>query len=907
MKASKVFFTSELFYYFVLRVNISVSPESSGEEPMNKAAAEGALPGAMSYRNSCQEPKELAFLKTLRTARDRQEPAGRSRRPQARAVNRDVLLPPETPGEATGPREDSQAAAWRKEVTPVTEVQVGPVSSGVGNAEKGRSNLCRNIKKLPEHQTAKPTTPEKKHLSGHNTSSLQFVPDDGFPLGPGTRHPDICWTEIGTPLNESDHSWGKFHFDWTDIKKFALKGDPKGIAMPVTYDAHDANPKWERLDREVVRDLMKAVRDNGLGSPYFKQLLKGTFSIYDLTPFDLRSLATMILSDSQFILWEAKWRKILNDYRIKYQGGANAGFTVAQLAGDPPLDSAARQASFLPRDVLTDIKDAARKAMVQIPPAGVTESLFTDVKQGPSEPFASFIDRLTQAVDRQVIDEGVKSHLIRCLAFANANPECKRVISAVPGQPTMAEILEACSKTHLIIVRHVGEGSVVLQETMQVEELSRETPEGAWIINADDTSDADHNDELTVLAKPHQPPLIIPPNTSIARAIALPPHAAEQALPVLREQDPPSGEHMEVHASWVKHIGRDRPILVCELTQGDKTIAVKGMLDMGADVTSEDAIVVSGPGGFLAEGNEHADKLTMPISRTLPNIFEQAKLSHAFFHQNAQALMDTFHISRSQAKEIISACPDCQLVQPPTSMGAVNPRGLHSLQLWRTDVTKYPSFGKLKNVHVSVDTFSGAVFASLHTGETAQHACRHFLQAFASLGVPQEIKTDNGPTYIGKVLDKFLKRWGVHHTFGIPHPPTGQAIIERTHQTLKSLLDRQKRGEADATPYMRLNKALYVLNFLNCSFAEPTPPIIRHFSNITRAKLKENPLVLVRNPETGQIEGPFKLITWGKGYACVSTAAGPKWLAARHVKPYRVQTQAETDPKTGGREVGTQT
>ncbi|RMB96059.1 hypothetical protein DUI87_27499 [Hirundo rustica rustica] len=106
---------------------------------------------------------------------------------------------------------------------------------------------------------------------------------------------------------------------------------------------------------------------------------------------------------------------------------------------------------------------------------------------------------------------------------------------------------------------------------------------------------ADHNDELTVLAKPHQPPLIIPPSTSIARAIALPPHAAEQVLPVLRERDPPSGEHMEVHASWVKHIGRDRPILVCELTQGDKTIAVKGMLDTGADVTvSEDDPLKSG-------------------------------------------------------------------------------------------------------------------------------------------------------------------------------------------------------------------------------------------------------------------------------------------------------------------------
>ncbi|RMC20445.1 hypothetical protein DUI87_01295 [Hirundo rustica rustica] len=275
--------------------------------------------------------------------------------------------------------------------------------------------------------------------------------------------------------------------------------------------------------------------------------------------------------------------------------------------------------------MLADIKNTAKKAIVQIPPAGVTESSFTDIKQSPSESFTSFVDRLTQAVDRQVTDEGVKSHLIRCLAFADANPECKRVISAMPSQPSMAEILEACSK------------------------------------------------------------------------------------------------------------------------------------------------------------------------------------------------------------------------------------------------------------------------------------------AFASLGVPQEIKTDNGPTYIGKVLDKFLKRWGVHHTFGIPHSPTGQAIIERTHHTLKSILDRQKRGEADATPYMHLNKALYVLNFLNGSFAEPTPPIIRHFSNSTRAKLKENPLVLVRNPETGQIEGPFKLITWGKGYACVSTVVRPKWLAARHVKPYRVQTQAETDPKTGRREVGTQT
>lgn len=127
--------------------------------------------------------------------------------------------------------------------------------------------------------------------------------------------------------------------------------------------------------------------------------------------------------------------------------------------------------------------------------------------------------------------------------------------------------------------------------------------------------------------------------------------------------------------------------------------------------------------GFLSERNAQTNLLTMPVSQTLPDIFEQARLSHAFFHQNAQTLMESFRISKSQAREIISACPDCQLVQPPASTGAVNPRGLQSLQLWQADVTKYPPFRKLKNIHVSVNTFSRAVFASAHTKETAEHAC----------------------------------------------------------------------------------------------------------------------------------------------------------------------------------------
>ena len=63
------------------------------------------------------------------------------------------------------------------------------------------------------------------------------------------------------------------------------------------------------------------------------------------------------------------------------------------------------------------------------------------------------------------------------------------------------------------------------------------------------------------------------------------------------------------------------------------------------------------------------------------------------------------------------------------------------------DVTHIPSFGKLKFVHVSIDTFSGFLCASAHTGEATKDVINHSLYAFSVMGQPKIIKTDNGPGY----------------------------------------------------------------------------------------------------------------------------------------------------------------
>ncbi|RMC12270.1 hypothetical protein DUI87_09782 [Hirundo rustica rustica] len=168
-----------------------------------------------------------------------------------------------------------------------------------------------------------------------------------------------------------------------------------------------------------------------------------------------------------------------------------------------------------------------------------------------------------------------------------------------------------------------------------------------------------------------------------------------------------------------------------------------------------------------------------------------------------------------------------------------------------------------------------------YTGEKSSDAMKHLIQAFSFLGIPKSIKTDNGPMYTSKEFRSFLQQWGVENKTGIPYSPTGQAIVERTHQNLKRVLSQQHQALKLETPQIQLSKALFNLNFLNCTFENLNPPIVHHFRENCQLQLKAKPPVMVKDPATRETEGPHDLITWGRGYACVSTPLGPKWVPAK--------------------------
>ncbi|NWT15774.1 POK6 protein, partial [Vireo altiloquus] len=193
----------------------------------------------------------------------------------------------------------------------------------------------------------------------------------------------------------------------------------------------------------------------------------------------------------------------------------------------------------------------------------------------------------------------------------------------------------------------------------------------------------------------------------------------------------------------------------------------------------------------LGEGNTRAVAAVSYAVHVPPqNTFERDRHSHEIFHQNAKSLHRQFHITLTDTKGIVHACPQCSHQGLGLGLGT-NPKGLKALEICQMDVTHVPKFGRLKYVHVTIDTYSKFIWATAQSGEKTLHVERHLSTCFVVMVIAWEIKTDKGPAYTSQRIARFMQRWEVKHTTGIPHSPTGQAMVERVNHALKEYLMKQ--------------------------------------------------------------------------------------------------------------------
>lgn len=296
----------------------------------------------------------------------------------------------------------------------------------------------------------------------------------------------------------------------------------------------------------------------------------------------------------------------------------------------------------------------------------------------------------------------------------------------------------------------------------------------------------------------------------------------------------------------------------------------------------------SGLPGPLTRGNELADKGTRLVaSVSLQDPVKEAQAAHLLHHLNASTLRLRFGITREQARQIVKNCKNCVTLLPEPQWG-VNPRGLIPGELWQMDVTHIPSFGKLKYVHVTIDTYSGFLYASAQTGEATKQVIAHLFLTFSAMGQPKTLKTDNGPGYTSQKFKQFCAQLKIKHYTGIPYNPQGQGIVERANQTLKhtifKLMAQETLYPIKGNAKIILAHALFVLNFLTLD-NQGRSAADRLWHPSTQSNYAQ---ALWKDPLSGAWAGPDPVLIWGKGHACIydTKAQDARWLPERLIKLY---------------------
>ena len=63
---------------------------------------------------------------------------------------------------------------------------------------------------------------------------------------------------------------------------------------------------------------------------------------------------------------------------------------------------------------------------------------------------------------------------------------------------------------------------------------------------------------------------------------------------------------------------------------------------------------------------------------------------------------------------------------------------------------------------------------------------------FSRHGIPQEVRSDNGPQYSSKEFADFTSSYNFSHTTSSPYHPKGNGLAERTVQTVKRMLSKSR-------------------------------------------------------------------------------------------------------------------
>nr|XP_058133420.1 zinc finger and BTB domain-containing protein 14 isoform X1 [Dasypus novemcinctus] len=181
--------------------------------------------------------------------------------------------------------------------------------------------------------------------------------------------------------------------------------------------------EWFPFTNEEMKTLRKAVKEDGVGSPYAQQLLDELGSQLVL-PYDWISLARAILTPGQFIEWRAHFqaeaeKRIAENARTGVQDPPEAYIGTGTYANPTQY----RQA---PAGFWLRLKAVALQAYRNVSTTRPTK--ITQLTQGKDEDFATFVAHVYEACQRKVTGEEAQVALAKDLIIEGCLNACCQII-----------------------------------------------------------------------------------------------------------------------------------------------------------------------------------------------------------------------------------------------------------------------------------------------------------------------------------------------------------------------------------------------------------------------------------------------------------------------------------------------
>lgn len=216
----------------------------------------------------------------------------------------------------------------------------------------------------------------------------------------------------------------------------------KGVANTGQPDRHDV------FGWQFVQDLQDRVAKYGLGSTQVMQIIR-VLNTDLLAPFDIRHIAQIFFQPVQFTVFQGNWRQLaqrvaeenmqLPQTDPRYYVGVDA------LMGENAFSNPDLQATWNPA-VLEQSQRIGLLALLKTIEITASKPRYVKITQGTKEPFLPFVEKTAAALEKQIEDDHLRQMLCKQLARDNANHDCRKIIDALPGDPTLTDMVQACSK-----------------------------------------------------------------------------------------------------------------------------------------------------------------------------------------------------------------------------------------------------------------------------------------------------------------------------------------------------------------------------------------------------------------------------------------------------------------------------